>query len=112
VISLNKIGTDCLNLCERLNTLLNASFLFRKVKGHSIFVMFSGSWDNSLLQYQNQFITQITNRLATVGHVSHIRVQNAQFRVESDQFYFVATLLDLPPPIGNLTFFYLHTEYR
>ncbi|XP_045160293.2 uncharacterized protein LOC123525366 [Mercenaria mercenaria] len=65
------------------------------------FIMeFPGTWDNSLLQYQNQFIRQITNRITSVSHVSHIRVQNPQFRVESNEFYFVATLLELPPPIA------------
>ncbi|KAL4237127.1 hypothetical protein ACF0H5_005508 [Mactra antiquata] len=67
----------------------------------SFIIEFPGTWDNSLVGYTNSFISAIGKRIQTVGHVSPIRIQKPTFRVLSSQLYYVATLLEVPPPIAN-----------
>ncbi|XP_045160291.2 uncharacterized protein LOC123525365 isoform X4 [Mercenaria mercenaria] len=64
-------------------------------------IAFPGNWDISLMQYHNLLISKITDEIVKVGHVSPIRVQDRQLVIDSDVFYFIATLLDMPPPLGT-----------
>lgn len=61
-----------------------------------------GSWNDSLMQYRNLLIQQNTKQVSAVVNMSPSRVQNGQIFVYPDKFYFVATLLEKPPNIGNL----------
>ncbi|XP_053393879.1 uncharacterized protein LOC123523643 isoform X2 [Mercenaria mercenaria] len=64
-------------------------------------IEFPGQSNDSLVGYQTRFIRQITNRISSIANISHIRIQNGQFHADLDRFHFVATLLELPPPIGT-----------
>ena len=65
-------------------------------------VAHAGTWDSSVAQYQNQFIRQVTATIQRLAHVAPIRVQNPTFNFDTNNIYFVATLLDSPPDTGRL----------
>lgn len=67
----------------------------------SFIIGFPGVWNKDLLKYQDQFISSITDRISYVAHVSHLRIQNSRFYVGTNSLFFVATLLEVPNPLGS-----------
>lgn len=51
--------------------------------------------------YQGQIISLISDRIENVAHVSHIRIQKPTFTFDPTNIYFVATMIDVPDPIGE-----------
>ncbi|KAH3695076.1 uncharacterized protein LOC127861585 isoform X2 [Dreissena polymorpha] len=69
----------------------------------SFILEWPGSWDSSIAQYQNQFVRAVTQTIVRLAHVNPIRVQKPTFKFDPTNIYFVATLLDAPPPMAYFT---------
>ncbi|XP_052774803.1 uncharacterized protein LOC128213258 [Mya arenaria] len=66
----------------------------------SFIIEWPGTWDQSIAQYQNQFVRQVTQTITRMSHVNAIRIQKPTFNFDTSNIYFVATLLDVPQPLA------------
>lgn len=62
----------------------------------------SGTYDAPVRVYKQLFLFETLNAVAAATGVSPLRITSPQFYFQDDKAFFVATLVDAAPVLGNL----------